>query len=85
MNLVLSADDRTGALEIGGLIAHPDHPIPVGPAAEQADCRVIDIASRHLSAQGAKDRMQQLLNLPATHRAQRRGSAARARPFPDGG
>ena len=47
--VLLSADDRTGALEIGGLVANEHYSVPVGPSAQSDQCCVVDIATRHLS------------------------------------
>ena len=52
--LLVTADDRTGALEIGGVIASPDFSIPVGPEAESDICCVVDTCSRHLQPEDAK-------------------------------
>ena len=55
--VLLSADDRTGALEIGGLVADETHTVPVGPAVDDPRCCVVDIATRHLTpAEGDRGR-----------------------------
>ena len=77
MNILLSADDRTGALEIGGLIGSQQHPVPVGPQARDRNCCIVDISSRHLEVDAAKRRMQALLNLQATHRAHKMDAGLR--------
>ena len=68
-NVLLSADDRTGSLEIGGLIANESYSVPVGPNATSDQCCVVDIATRHLSATEAQNRMSAVLARDATHRA----------------
>ena len=77
MTILLSADDRTGALEIGGLIASTTDPVPVGPHARSATCCVVDISSRHLDVAAAKRRMQHLVDLPARHRAHKMDAGLR--------
>ena len=52
--LLVTADDRTGALEIGGVIAGPDFSIPVGPEAKSDICCVVDTCTRHLPPEDAK-------------------------------
>ncbi|MYD44306.1 MAG: hypothetical protein F4W90_10515 [Gammaproteobacteria bacterium] len=51
--LFTTADDRTGALEIGGIIARQGWQIPVGPHADDATCCVVDLASRHIKSEEA--------------------------------
>jgi uncharacterized protein YgbK (DUF1537 family) len=53
--LFVTADDRTGALEIGGVMANSTFPVPVGPLASDELCAVVDIGSRHLSPTAAAD------------------------------
>lgn len=67
--LLLTADDRTGALELGGLLAGEGRTIPVGPQAHGADITVIDIDSRHLSSAAAQDAMAAALAINAEQRA----------------
>ena len=76
-HVLLSADDRTGALEIGGLVADPQIPVPVGPFVESERCCVVDIASRHLSREGAQSAMAELLARPADHRAHKMDAGLR--------
>lgn len=51
--LFITADDRTGSLEIGGIIASEGNPVPVGPLADDPQCCVVDLASRHNSSEAA--------------------------------
>ena len=76
-HVLLSADDRTGALEIGGLVANDTFTVPVGPAADSDRCCVVDIASRHLSVEEAQGRMANLLSRNATHRAHKMDAGLR--------
>ena len=58
--LLASADDRTGALEVGGILASPDRPTPVGPHAKDPVCSVVDIDSRQVEAEVAFERVVSL-------------------------
>ena len=51
--LFITADDRTGSLEIGGIIASEGNPVPVGPLADDLQCCVVDLVSRHISSEAA--------------------------------
>ena len=51
--LFTTADDRTGSLEIGGIIASEGKPVPVGPNADDSRCCVVDLASRHIMPEEA--------------------------------
>lgn len=51
--LFTTADDRTGSLEIGGIIASKGRPVPVGPNADDSRCCVVDVASRHIASEEA--------------------------------
>ena len=75
--VLLSADDRTGSLEVGGLIANDKFSVPVGPDASSERCCVVDIASRHLSVAKAQARMEGLLTRPAQHRAHKMDAGLR--------
>lgn len=76
-HVLLSADDRTGALEIGGLVADAEHTIPVGPNVESERCCVLDIATRHLSPGEAQARMAAVLARNADHRAHKMDAGLR--------
>ena len=52
--LFITADDRTGALEIGGIVANTQFSVPVGPEAKSDICCVVDTCSRHLHPEEAK-------------------------------
>lgn len=75
--VLLSADDRTGSLEIGGLIANERFAVPVGPKATSARCCVVDIGTRHLSAVAAQERMETMLSRPADQRAHKMDAGLR--------
>ena len=51
--LFITSDDRTGALEIAGMVANERFSVPCGPYADNDDCCVVDIASRHLDPEAA--------------------------------
>lgn len=75
--ILLSADDRTGSLEIGGLLASDQFQVPVGPAAQSNLCCVVDIATRHLTVSEAQARMETLLSRNAEHRAHKMDAGLR--------
>ena len=75
--MLFSADDRTGALEIGGLAACVDREVPVGLRAEDPLCCVRDIASRHLTTEAAQSRMEDLLSIPAEVRSHKMDAGLR--------
>jgi uncharacterized protein YgbK (DUF1537 family) len=75
--VLLSADDRTGALEIGGLVADEEFTVPVGPTVDSRRCCVVDIATRHLSPDDARMRMAAVLNRSAVHRAHKMDAGLR--------
>ena len=52
--LFITSDDRTGALEIAGTVANARFSVPCGPYADNDDCCVVDIASRHLDPVAAQ-------------------------------
>lgn len=65
--VVVLADDRTGALETAGALAHRGRPVPVVPWPEAIPARpdggavVVDLATRHLTARAAAERVDQVL------------------------
>lgn len=75
--VLLSADDRTGALEIGGLVADETHTVPVGPAVDDPRCCVVDIATRHLAPAEAQIRMVEVVRRKADHRAHKMDAGLR--------
>lgn len=75
--LLLSADDRTGALEVAGLIGSPSQPVPVGPNVRSSRCCVRDLASRHLSPEAARQRMAAVLRASAKRRAHKMDAGLR--------
>ena len=76
-HVLLTADDRTGALEIGGLVADETATIPVGPTVQSERCCVVDIASRHLTREMAQARMADVVARPADHRAHKMDAGLR--------
>ena len=52
--LFITSDDRTGALEIAGTVANERFSVPAGPHADNETCCVVDIASRHLAPEAAR-------------------------------
>ena len=91
--LLLTADDRTGALEAGGAIADLGWAVrflPLGrnaaPNAEagrdteapsRPDCRVLDLASRHCDAAEARRRVVESLGVDARYRCHKMDSGLR--------
>jgi len=75
--LLVTADDRTGALEVGGIVANEQRTIPVGPLAESDLCCVVDINSRQLSAAQAISRMTEVHSRPARFRSHKMDSGLR--------
>ena len=75
--LLFTADDRTGSLEIGGLVADIGHLTPVGPDAQSENVCVVDIATRHLDAAAAKEKMTACLQRPADMRAHKMDAGLR--------
>ena len=73
----VTADDRTGALEIGGVLASRDRSIGVGPRANDPDQCVVDIESRHSDASTATSRMVRAHENPAKFRAHKMDSGLR--------
>lgn len=55
--LLVTADDRTGALEIGGVLASTSRSVAVGPNADDPIQCVVDIESRHSATSIAYTRM----------------------------
>ena len=88
--LLLTSDDRTGALEAGGAIADLGWAVrfaPLGrnaagqreavPQAGRPACRVLDLASRHCPAAEAKRRIAESLAVDARYRCHKMDSGLR--------
>lgn len=85
VRLLLTADDRTGALESGGAIAdlgwetrflpQTEGERPAQPASCQ--CRVLDMASRHGSPAQARQGIERTFVLKAQHRCHKMDSGLR--------
>lgn len=73
----VTADDRTGALEIGGVLASKHRSIAVGPSADDPVQCVVDINSRHLDPSTATSRMVDKHQSPAKYRAHKMDSGLR--------
>ena len=57
LKLFVTADDRTGSFEIGGVIANQAFTVPVGVTIEDRKCSVVDVNTRHVQANEALDIM----------------------------
>lgn len=77
--LFVTADDRTGALEIGGIVANDDFSVPVGVSAATGKCCVVDIASRHVAPETAYKRMREAHSTEAKHRCHKMDAGMRGR------
>ena len=75
--LLISADDRTGALEVGGILAGVDRPVPVARRWRARDRLVVDIDTRHVSPREAAARVSSLHREAATLRAHKMDSGLR--------
>ena len=76
-SLFITADDRTGSLEIGGIIAADGNPVPVGPLAEDRRCCVVDLASRHIPPEQAFLRVLEAHQRRATYRSHKMDAGLR--------
>ena len=80
--LFITSDDRTGALEIAGTVAHQRFPVPCGPNADDHGCCVVDIASRHLDPPAAQRQSAMAHARSARYRAHKIDSGLRGNwPF----
>ena len=80
--LFITSDDRTGALEIAGTVANARFSVPCGPYADNDDCCVVDIASRHLDPLAAQRRAAVAHARSARHRCHKIDSGLRGNwPF----
>ena len=77
--LFVTADDRTGALEIGGIIANQDFSVPVGVQPEDGECCVVDLASRHVEPETAYARILEAHATIAEHRCHKMDAGLRGR------
>ncbi|NKB97113.1 MAG: hypothetical protein GKR90_01240 [Pseudomonadales bacterium] len=75
--VLLTADDRTGSLEIGGLVANERFAVPVGPHATSELACVVDIGSRHLTVAQAQEKMALTLKISAEYRAHKMDAGLR--------
>jgi uncharacterized protein YgbK (DUF1537 family) len=75
--LFVTADDRTGSLECGGIIANDQFAVPVGPAAQSDICCVVDTASRHISPDDAKEVILDVHQREARHRCHKMDAGLR--------
>ena len=72
----VTADDRTGALEVGGVVANEQFSVPVGPHAE-GPCCVVDIATRHVEPIAAQQRITKAHGRDAAYRCHKMDSGLR--------
>ena len=75
--LFITADDRTGSLEIGGIIAAENRPVPVGPHADDRRCCVVDLVSRHITAERAFGRVLEAHQRNASYRSHKMDAGLR--------
>lgn len=75
--LLVTADDRTGALEIGGVLARKDNPMRVFSETGGSTRSVVDIGTRHLSQHTAFERMRLAHDREAEFRAHKMDSGLR--------
>ncbi len=75
--LLVTGDDRTGCLEIGGVLASQDFHVPVGPNADDPGVCVVDIDSRHVRPPEAAERMFAIHQRQASARCHKMDSGLR--------
>lgn len=75
--LLVTADDRTGALEIGGIVANAEFTVNVGTEFDDGPCSVVDVATRHMTPDGAYATMIEALTLHDVHRCHKMDSGLR--------
>lgn len=76
-SLFVTADDRTGSLEIGGIVAADGNPVPVGPHADDRRCCVVDLASRHIESEQAFLKVLQAHQRQASYRSHKMDAGLR--------
>lgn len=77
LNLLVTADDRTGALEIGGAVANEAFAVSVGVELQDSLCSVIDLDTRHKSPSTAYETVFELGKTPGVHRCHKMDSGLR--------
>ena len=75
--LFVTADDRTGAFECGGIIAGDQFPVPTGPNATSNICCVVDIDTRQIAANDAALKIHQAHSNETIHRAHKMDAGLR--------
>ena len=75
--LLVTADDRTGALEIGGIVANAQFSVNVGTEFDDGPCSVVDVATRHMSPDQAYSTMIEALTRRDVHRCHKMDSGLR--------
>lgn len=81
--LIVTADDRSGAMESAAQCADAGWQSVVTswdgehPSTADADCEVMDLRSRHVSADAARERVTASLAIPALRRAHKMDSTLR--------
>ena len=77
--VLVTADDRTGALEVGGALADLGFAVRLAEVPDgRDDCLVLDIASRHVEAEEAGRRVVAAHSHPAQHRCHKMDSGCAA-------
>lgn len=78
LRLLVTADDRTGALEVGGAIADLGFAVRLARTpTHQDDCLLLDVASRHVEGAEAARRVVAAHRHPARHRCHKMDSGLR--------
>lgn len=75
--LFVTADDRTGALEIGGIVANTEFSVSVGTEFDDGPCSVVDVATRHMTPDRAYATMIDALTRRDVHRCHKMDSGLR--------
>ena len=76
--VLVTADDRTGALEVGGAVADLGFAVRLAEVpGGRDDCLALDIASRHVEAEEAGRRVVAAHSHPAQHRCHKMDSGLR--------
>ena len=75
--LLVTADDRTGALEIGGIVANTEFSVNVGTVFDDGPCSVVDVATRHMTPDRAYVTMIDALTRHDVHRCHKMDSGLR--------
>ena len=77
LNFLITADDRTGALEAAGTIADEGFSVTAGSEITDGDCLVVDLRTRHASAASAAQRVRKTHQTTAQARCHKIDSVLR--------